>query len=66
MLYYKIEKSDKKREIKFTPIAINDDKLIIKSIMLDDKEYTDFDQNKRLIKIKKGEGGIFKVTYAIK
>ena len=64
-LFYMIEKSNNERNIKLTPIAIEDSKLIIKSVKLDGEEYTNFDSKKRILSIISGNGGEFEVEFAV-
>ncbi len=62
-LYYQIEKSDAPRTIKLTPVDIEDSKLKITKVLLNQESYSNFDPKTRTLKIPKGVGGKFLVTF---
>ncbi|MCF8262075.1 MAG: AGE family epimerase/isomerase [Melioribacteraceae bacterium] len=62
-LFYKYEPADSARSIFLYPIAIEDDKLIIKNVELDGELYTDFSSADRILNVPAGTHGIFKVIY---
>ncbi len=66
-LYYYIEPSGESmwRTIHLNPIAMNLHNLSIQSVELDGAEYTNFDMEKRLLRVDQYVGGEFKVTFYI-
>ncbi len=62
-LYYHIDKTDSNKTLSLYPLAIEDEKLEIKSVTLDGDPYTDFNSAGRKLNIPAGTGGIFKVTF---
>lgn len=62
-LYYNFESKNHERNIKLTPIAIEDEKLTIIEITKDGKRYNNFSRNDRLISISPNESGVYKITF---
>ena len=62
-LYYYFQPTDSNREINLYPLAIEDEKLKIKEVKLNDVTFTDFSADERKLMLPKGTGGIFKVTF---
>ena len=62
-LYYEIKKAGKPREIKLTPTDIEESKLKITKVFLNNQEYTDFDAQTRILRIPAGVGGSFRVSF---
>jgi cellobiose epimerase len=65
-LYYWINKSSLPRKISLNPVEIEDTKLKISSVLLNDKNYDTFDPESRILFVPAGVEGKFKVTYSIK
>jgi len=65
-LYYKFDALDHERNIYMSPLAMEDEKLIITTVTLDGNEYTNFLPEERVLTIPQGTSGEFKVTYGIK
>jgi hypothetical protein len=64
-LYYNFSPFLEDREIILTPLAIEDEKLEIKSITLDGESYTNYEASSRTLIIPKNVGGIFNVEFGI-
>lgn len=63
-LYYYIEPSPSAREIVLTPVELGSSRqLTISEILLDGKEYSDYDRSQCLLNIPGNTGGEFKVTF---
>ncbi len=62
-LYYKFEPSSEEREITLTPIPIQDKRLKIKSVTLDDNDFHDFNADTRTLTLSPHQSGKFKVTF---
>lgn len=62
-LYYQFEPRTEAREITFTPIAIQDDHLVIGSVSLNGEIYSAFDPETRTLTLAPDTGGIFAVTF---
>ncbi|MBN2803069.1 MAG: AGE family epimerase/isomerase [Deltaproteobacteria bacterium] len=62
-LCYSFKDLDEDLNVKLTPIAIEDNVLKITSVEKDGEPYADFKSNLRELNVKKGNGGIFKVTF---
>ncbi len=62
-LYYRFAASEEERKIRLTPLAIEDDKLLISSVLLEGAEYVDFEPFNRTVTLPSGVGGVFQVTF---
>jgi len=63
VLYYKFSPSATPQQIKLNPIPYEDDLLQIKSVTLDDQDFTDFNAKTRTLNLAANKGGKFKVTF---
>jgi cysteine-rich repeat protein len=64
-LYYKFPAGVATRDIRLTPLAIEDELLKIQSVELDGAAFTNFDSTSRTLTLAAGVGGIFKVTFGV-
>lgn len=64
-LFYKYEPLDYERNINMSPLAMQDNMLIIDSVKLDGDSYTNFAAVERVLTIPAGTGGEFEVYYGI-
>ncbi len=62
-LYYYIAPETQDRDIRLTPIAIEDSRLYIKGVKLDGNPYPKFNPQTRTLHIPAGTGGKFQVTF---
>jgi mannose/cellobiose epimerase-like protein (N-acyl-D-glucosamine 2-epimerase family) len=62
-LYYYFQAKDREQNFKLTPLAIQDENLIISGVTLDGTSFTNYDPNTRTITLAPGEGGTFHVTF---
>ena len=63
-LYYQIPPSDEEQVVKLTPIAIEDERLIITDVALDGTDYFNFNGATREITLDANQGGELQVTFA--
>jgi regulation of enolase protein 1 (concanavalin A-like superfamily) len=64
-LYYKMPSETLDRNIKLTPIAIEDSKLKILDVTLDGVPYTDYNRDTRTVHLPPSVGGKLKVTFGL-
>jgi mannose/cellobiose epimerase-like protein (N-acyl-D-glucosamine 2-epimerase family) len=64
-LYYFLEKETSDRTLVMNPVEIESNRLVIQSVELDGKPWTDFDGVNRVLRVPAGKGGEFRVSYAI-
>lgn len=62
-LHYRILPADSSRTLKMTPMAIENNRLIISEVKKDDAPYLSYNPSERTISLPAGEGGDFEVTY---
>ncbi len=62
-LHYLFAPADSQQMVSLYPLAIEDNRLKIKKVTLDDKPFTDFNRDKRTLMLAEGEGGHFSVTF---
>jgi hypothetical protein len=63
-LYYHFTPKRVPQRIKLTPIAIEDNALVISKVKLNGMPYRHYDKRKRTLRIPRGVGGVFKVTFS--
>mmetsp|Transcript_41499 Transcript_41499/g.117817 ORF Transcript_41499/g.117817 Transcript_41499/m.117817 type:complete len:136 (-) Transcript_41499:493-900(-) len=67
-LFYRLHNRDETKEellVVLTPIPIEKGRLVIESVDRDGEAYTDFDSNSRTVRVRRGEGGVFRVVFGI-
>ncbi|MEI8205028.1 MAG: AGE family epimerase/isomerase [Bacteroidota bacterium] len=62
-LYYKFDASTSPQKIKLTPIPMENGLLQIKSVTLDNVNFTNFDPENRTLNLAANQGGKFRVTF---
>lgn len=62
-LYYQFARKTEPQSISVNPIGLPEGKLRIKSVTLDDANFTNFDADTRTLNLSANQGGIFKVTF---
>ncbi len=62
VLHYNFKPLPTDREINLTPLAINDNSLVISEVLLDGQSYTNFNPTTRVLNLPAGTGGHFIVT----
>jgi len=63
ILHYKFYPLPVDREINLTPLAINDNDLIISEVLLNGANYTNYNSTTRILNLPSGTGGNFTVEY---
>jgi len=63
-LYYKFQPSNEERRITLTPIAIEENRLRIQSVKLDDSDYNLFEQDSRTLIIPPAIDGKFEIMFS--
>lgn len=64
-LYYKFEPAEYEKNISLTPIPMQEGLLKIKSVTLNEEEFSNFDPFTRTLNIAANQGGKFKVTFEV-
>ena len=65
-LYYHFTPKKYAHRIKLTPIAIENDAIVISKVKLNGQPFRHFNRKKRTLRIPPGVGGVFKVTFSPK
>lgn len=62
-LFYQIEENSEEQNLKMTPLTLDFDKLTITNVTKDGIEYTNYDENQRILTIPANTSGLFAITY---